>query len=122
LPDKEEEDVKTERDLGLENIAGNLMIAEYQVDKLKLKQRLSQQVRYIGYGSFGSKKTSFHTFKYDDKWYKLSIKLEVHQSERIDFDLIVMASSRITSKVRVLRSVVRRVLDSTRKPVLIVHE
>jgi hypothetical protein len=50
------------------------MIAEYQVDKLK--QRLSQQVRYIGYDSCGSKKTSFHTFNYDDKWYKLSIKLE----------------------------------------------
>jgi hypothetical protein len=53
LPDEEEEDVKTKRDLELENIASNLMIAEYQVDKLK--QRLSQQVRYIGYGSFGSK-------------------------------------------------------------------
>lgn len=74
MPDEEEEDVKTKRDLELENIASNLMIAEYQVDKLK--QRLSQQVRYIGYGSFGSKKTSFHTFNYDDKWYKLSIKLE----------------------------------------------
>ena len=49
MPDQEEEDVKTKRAL-----ASNLMIAEYQVDKLK--QRLSQQVRYIGYGSFGSKK------------------------------------------------------------------
>jgi hypothetical protein len=29
LPDEEEEDVKTKRDLELENIAGNLMIAEY---------------------------------------------------------------------------------------------
>ena len=74
MPDEEEEDVKTQRDLELENIAGDLMIAEYQVDKLRRK--LSQQVRYIGYGSFGSKKTSAHTFKYDDKWYKLSIKLE----------------------------------------------
>ncbi len=46
----------------------------------------------------------------------------VHQSEEIDFDLIVMASSRITSKIRVLGSVVRRVLDSIRKPVLIIHE
>ena len=46
----------------------------------------------------------------------------VYQSEEMDFDLIVMASSRITSSVRVLGSVVRRVLDSTRKPVLLIHE
>jgi nucleotide-binding universal stress UspA family protein len=46
----------------------------------------------------------------------------VHQSERMDFDLIAMTSSRITSKVRVLGSVVRRVLDSARKPILIIHE
>jgi hypothetical protein len=60
--------------LELENIAGNLMIAEYQVDKLR--QRLSQQVRVIGYRSFSNMKTSSHTFKYDGKWYKLSIKVE----------------------------------------------
>ena len=70
----DEEDVKTKRDLELENIAGNLMIAEYQVDKLRCK--LIQQIRSIGHGSFGSKKTSAHTFKYNGKWYKLSIKLE----------------------------------------------
>ena len=46
----------------------------------------------------------------------------IHQSEEMDFDLIVMASSRITSKIRVLGSVVKRVLDSARKPVLIIHE
>ena len=50
------------------------MIAEYQVDKLR--QRLSQQVRDIRYHSFNKMKTSFHTFKYDGKWYKLSVKLE----------------------------------------------
>lgn len=37
-------------------------------------------------------------------------------------DLIVMASSKITSSVHSLGSMARRVLDSTRKPVLIVHE
>jgi hypothetical protein len=37
------------------------MIAEYQVDKLE--RRLSEHVRA-------------HTFKYDGKWYKLSIKVE----------------------------------------------
>jgi nucleotide-binding universal stress UspA family protein len=46
----------------------------------------------------------------------------VHQSEEMDCDLIVMASSRITSYVRVLGSVVRRVLDSARKVALIIHE
>jgi hemolysin activation/secretion protein len=50
------------------------MIAEYQVDKLK--QRLSQQIRDIRYHSFSKIKTSSHTFKYDGKWYKLSIKVE----------------------------------------------
>jgi hypothetical protein len=58
--------IETKRDLELENIAGNLMIAKYQVDKLRRK--LSQQVRDIGYGSFASKKTSANTFKYDGKW------------------------------------------------------
>ena len=75
IPDEiEGEDVETKRDLELENIAGNLMIAQYQVDKLRY--RLSQQIRDIGYRSFASKKTSAHTFKYDGKWYKLSIKVE----------------------------------------------
>jgi hypothetical protein len=36
------ENIETKRDLELENIAGNLMIAEYRVDKLR--NRLSQQV------------------------------------------------------------------------------
>ena len=50
------------------------MIAEYQVEKLR--QRLSQQIRDIRYHSFRKMKTSSHTFKYDGKWYKLSVKLE----------------------------------------------
>jgi hypothetical protein len=50
------------------------MIAEYQVDKLM--QRLSHQIRDIRYHSCNKMKTSSHTFKYDGKWYKLSIKVE----------------------------------------------
>ena len=50
------------------------MIAEYQVDKLR--QRLSQQVKGVGYRYFSNMKTSSHTFKYDGKWYKLSVKVE----------------------------------------------
>jgi nucleotide-binding universal stress UspA family protein len=43
-------------------------------------------------------------------------------SEEMDIDLIVMASSRIASSVRVLGSNAKRVIDSVRKPVLIIHE
>ena len=71
---EEYDDYDTERDLELENIAGNLMIAEYQVDKLRNK--LSQQVGGIRYRSFSNMKTSSHTFKYNGKWYKVSIKVE----------------------------------------------
>jgi hypothetical protein len=71
---EEDYDDDTLRDLELENIAGNLMIAEYQVDKLR--HRISQQVRSSVYHSFSNIKTSAHTFKYDGKWYKVSIKVE----------------------------------------------
>jgi nucleotide-binding universal stress UspA family protein len=46
----------------------------------------------------------------------------VNESESGDYDLVVMASSRIASTVRVLGSNSRRVIDSIRKPVLLVHE
>jgi hypothetical protein len=39
--------IEEERDLELENIVGNLMIAQYQVDKLR--SRLSERIS--GYGS-----------------------------------------------------------------------
>jgi hypothetical protein len=56
-------------------MAGNLMIAEYQVDKLD--QKLIHHLRGVGYRCFDNmKKTSADTFKYDGKWYKLSIKVE----------------------------------------------
>lgn len=76
IPSEKEkyDDGDVQRDLELENIAGNLMIAEYQVDRLQ--QRLSERVRSVGYRSFNTIKTSAHTFKYNDKWYKLSVKVE----------------------------------------------
>ncbi len=46
----------------------------------------------------------------------------VNESESRNYDLVVMASGRITSKVRVLGSNVRRVLDSISRPVLVIHE
>lgn len=75
IPDeKEKYEDDTQRDLELENIAGNLMIAEYQVDKLR--QKLGHHIRDIKYHSFNSAKASTHTFKYNGKWYKLSVKAE----------------------------------------------
>ena len=61
-----------ERDLELENIVGNLMIAQYQVDKLRF--RLSERIG--GYGSASNKKASVHVFKHNDKWYKVTIKVD----------------------------------------------
>jgi nucleotide-binding universal stress UspA family protein len=43
-------------------------------------------------------------------------------AEEENCDLIIMASGKITSPVRSLGSIARRVLDSARKPILIIHE
>lgn len=65
-------DVEEDRDLELENIIGNLMIAQYQVDKLR--SRLSERVG--GYGSASNKKASAHIFKHNDKWYKITLRVD----------------------------------------------
>jgi hypothetical protein len=64
--------IEEERDLELENIVGNLMIAQYQVDKLR--SRLSERVG--GYGSASNKKASVHVFKHNEKWYKVSTNIQ----------------------------------------------
>ena len=46
----------------------------------------------------------------------------VSVSEERNIDLIVMASSRIASTIRILGSTTKGVLDSIRKPVVIIHE
>ncbi len=46
----------------------------------------------------------------------------VIESEGNQYDLIVMSSSRIASAIRALGSTARRVLDSTKTPVLLIHE
>ena len=66
--------IKEERDMELENIVGNMMIAQYQVDKLR--SRLSERISG-GYGSESNKKASVHVFKHNDKWYKVTTKVEV---------------------------------------------
>ena len=63
--------IEEERDLELENIVGNLMIAQYQVDKLR--SRLSETIN--GFGSMSNKKASVHVFKHNEKWYKISTKV-----------------------------------------------
>ncbi len=69
IPEREQEDVE-ERDIELENIVGNLMIAQYQVDRLR--SRLNDKI-----GSSGTnKKGSTHTFKHGNKWYKITLKLD----------------------------------------------
>jgi nucleotide-binding universal stress UspA family protein len=58
--------------------------------------------------------------------YKIEIGKPVNEIVRITeengYDLIVMASSRISSSVRLLGSTTKGVIDSIRKPVLIIHE
>jgi hypothetical protein len=70
--DTEAPNFEEERDLELENIVGNLMIAQYQVDKLR--SRLSE--RTVGFGSASNKKSSAHMFRHNDRWYKVTTKVE----------------------------------------------
>jgi hypothetical protein len=69
-----EQSEEGKRDLELENIVGNLLIAEYQVDRLRT--RLSDIVN--GYRPQMMKKsnTSTHVFKYNNKWYKLALRID----------------------------------------------
>ena len=60
--------IEEERDLELENTVGNLMVAQYQVEKLR--SRLSERIG--GYGSVSNKKASMHIFKHNERWYKVT--------------------------------------------------
>ena len=66
------ERIARDRDMELENIIGNLMIAEYQVDKLR--SRLSERVGGLGSGS--NKKASSFVFKKNDRWYRVTLSVE----------------------------------------------
>ena len=68
-----EKQAEEKRDLDLENIVGNLFISEYQVDKLRT--RLADLV--YGYRPrMSNDKASTHAFKYNNKWYKLSLRID----------------------------------------------
>ena len=57
------------RDIELENLVGNLLIAQYQVERLK--ERVSQNL------STGDRsKISQNLFKYKNKWYSITIKVD----------------------------------------------
>ena len=61
------------RDLELENIVGNLLIAEYQVDKLRTR---ITDYGYIAQMKSNQNKASTQVFKYNNKWYKISLRIE----------------------------------------------
>jgi hypothetical protein len=64
--------VTEKRDIELENIVGNLMIAEYQRDKLQ--SRLSENTRV--FGPRDRMRSSSSIFKKDDRWYRISLSAE----------------------------------------------
>ncbi len=70
------EQQEEERNIELENTVGNLMVAEYQVDRLR--NRLIDNIRggILKTGSGTNKKGSTHVFKHNNKWYKVSVKIE----------------------------------------------
>jgi hypothetical protein len=71
------------RDIEIENIVGNLMIAQYHVDRLR--SRLSDRI--TGLGSATNKKGSTLTFKHGNRWYKITLKLgELTINERQDIE------------------------------------
>ena len=71
--DNEGQSKEEKRDIDFENLVGNLFIAEYQVDRLRT--RLADLVS--GYRPQMMKnKASTHVFKHNNKWYKLSLRID----------------------------------------------
>ena len=71
--DNDKKQAEEKRDLDLENIVGNLLVAEYQVDKLRT--RLADVV--YGYRPrMSNNKASTHVFKCNNKWYKISLRVD----------------------------------------------
>lgn len=71
--DEDQINYGNKRDLELENLVGNLLIAEYQVDRLRT--RLGDIVNRSR-PRMKQNNASTHVFKHQDKWYKLSLRIE----------------------------------------------
>jgi hypothetical protein len=57
------------RDIELENLVGNLLIAQYQVERLK--ERVSQNLN-----TGDRSKISQNLFKYKNNWYRITINVD----------------------------------------------
>ena len=58
-----------ERDIELENLVGNLLIGQYQVERLK--ERVSQNLN-----TGDRSKISQNLFKYKNNWYRITINVD----------------------------------------------
>jgi hypothetical protein len=70
---KRNDGIEEKRDLELENIVGNLIIAECQVERLRtrlvdLVDKFRPEMRF--------NKKSTHIFKHNNRWYKLSLRID----------------------------------------------
>jgi hypothetical protein len=70
---RKRQEIIDHRDTELENIAGNLLIAEYQVEKLRGRLMEKLTPAYSGTNAVNS---SAYSFKVGGKWYKLSLRVE----------------------------------------------
>jgi len=61
-----------EREQELENIIGNLLIADYQVQRLR--SRLAEKIGKVH--SALPKNKSAYTFKHGGKWYRVSVRVD----------------------------------------------
>jgi hypothetical protein len=71
--DEQLEDGEEKRDLELENTVGTRLVAEYQVDRLRA--RLSNMINSYRPQN-KNHKASTHVFKHNNRWYKLSIRID----------------------------------------------
>jgi hypothetical protein len=77
---KRNDGIEEKRDLELENIVGNLIIAEYQVERLRtrlvdLVDKFRPEMRF--------NKKSTHIFKHNNRWYKLSLRIDETDADSV---------------------------------------
>jgi hypothetical protein len=77
---KRNDGIEEKRDLELENIVGNLLIAEYQVERLRtrlvdLVDKFRPEMRF--------NKKSAYIFKHNNRWYKLSLRIDETDADSV---------------------------------------